>query len=206
MANISDAEIELGFRKRVQSQALCHLVGKSVDGHTVMRFRQAGTWPGEINQPVPATLIPILTNKSHPQRMSLPDGPLVVALHDDSRAIIVVSEYFLSDDSRVRGAAFEHFAGSDSSPPRWISPYVLNLLNQYQGSLRASEESEWIHAGLMLKEAIDTDFHVNCAGVTQASRLRFHDLYQQYLNRVMFPRAKCFEHDRPSTINMRTTK
>ena len=44
MADMTDDEIVLAFRRRVQLQALCHRVGQSVPGHVVMRFRKAGTW------------------------------------------------------------------------------------------------------------------------------------------------------------------
>ena len=58
MSNMTDDEISLAFRRRIQLLALYHRIGQSVSGHVVMRFRRAGTRNREITQPVPPSLLP----------------------------------------------------------------------------------------------------------------------------------------------------
>ncbi|WP_145370867.1 hypothetical protein [Maioricimonas rarisocia] len=201
MADMTEDEIALAFRRRVQLQALCHRVGQSVPAHVVMRFRKAGTWDREITQPIPQTLLPVLTQTDHPLRMSLPDGPLVVVVEDNTRGIIDVSEHLLSHDANIRVASLKHFLTAQSNDECWASPFVLDLLKRNADALSREDESIWIGAGLALRDAIDCDFRVNCAGVRQASRLRFEESYQEYLSKVIRPRARCFEHDRPPVWN-----
>ncbi len=201
MSDMTEDEIWLAFRRRIQLQALCHRIGQSVPGHVVMRFRKAGTWNGEISQPIPPTLFPVLTQQDYPLRMPLPDGPLVVVVEDHSRGIIDVSDHLLSHDANIRCAALEHFLAAKSKEVCWASPYVLDLLKQNADVLRLEDESAWIGAGLALRDAIDRDFRVNCAGVRQASRLRYEESYQEYLSKVIRPRANSFEHDRPPVWN-----
>lgn len=201
MADMTEDEITLAFRRRIQLQALCHRVGQSVPGHVVMRFRKAGTWDREITQPIPQSLLPVLTQTDHMLRMPLPDGPLVVVVEDNTRGIIDVSEHLLSHNANIRRAALEHFLTAESNEQRWASPFVLDLLKRNADALSREDESAWIGAGLALRDAIDRDFRVNCAGVRQASRLRFEESYQEYLSKVIRPRAHCFEHDRPPVWN-----
>ncbi len=201
MADMTEDEITLAFRRRIQLQALCHRVGQSVPGHVVMRFRKAGTWDREITQPIPQSLLPVLTQTDHIPRMPLPDGPLVVVVEDNTRGIIDVSQHLLSHNANIRRAALEHFLTAESNEQLWVSPFVLDLLKRNADALSREDESAWIGAGLALRDAIDRDFRVNCAGVRQASRLRFEESYQQYLSKVIRPRANCFEHDRPPVWN-----
>ena len=132
--------------------------------------------------------------------MPLPDGPLVVVIEDNNRGIIDVSELLLSHDVSIRQAALNHFLSAQSNEECWVSPYVLDLLMKNADALSRTEESAWIGAGLTLRDAIDCDFRVNCAGVRQAS-LRFDESYQDYLSKVLRPQARCFEHDRPPVWN-----
>lgn len=201
MSNMTDDEISLAFRRRIQLLALYHRIGQSVPGHVVMRFRQAGTWDREITQPVPPSLLPVLTQNGHPLRMPLLDGPLVVVIEDNTRGIIDVSEQLLSHDVSIRQAALNYFLSAQSNEECWVSPYVLDLLQRNAEALSRQDEPTWIEAGLALRDAIDRDFRVNCAGVRQASRLRFEESYQEYLSKVIRPRAHCFEHDRPPVWN-----
>ncbi len=201
VADMTEDELVLAFRRRIQLQALCHRVGQSVPGHVVMRFRKAGTWDREITQPIPQSLLRVLTQTEHPLRMPFPDGPLVVVVEDNTRGIIDVSEHLLSHDVNIRLAALEHFLTAQSNEERWASPFVLDLLKRNADALSREDESAWIGAGLALRDAIDRDFRVNCAGVRQASRLRFEESYQEYLSKVIRPRARCFEHDRPPVWN-----
>lgn len=201
MADMTDDEIALAFRRRVQLQALCHRVGQSVPGHVVMRFRKAGTWDRDITQPIPPSLLPVLTQTDHALRMSLPDGPLVVVVEDNTRGIIDVSEHLLSHDSNIRVAALKHFLNAQSNDECWASAFLLDILKRNADALSREDESVWIGAGLALRDEIDRDFRVNCAGVRQASRLRFEESYQEYLSKVIRPRARCFEHDRPPVWN-----
>jgi hypothetical protein len=201
MADMTEDEITFAFRRRIQLQALCHRVGQSVPGHVVMRFRKAGTWDREIIQPIPPSLLPVLTQTDHPLRMPVPAGPLVVVVEDNTRGIIDVSEHLLSHDANIRHAALEHFLTAQSNEECWASPFVLDLLKRNADALSREDESAWIGAGLALRDAIDRDFRVNCAGVRQASRLRFEESYEEYLSKVIRPRARCFEHDRPPVWN-----
>jgi hypothetical protein len=201
MTDINEAEQLLAFRRRIQQQALCHRVGKSVPGHVVMRFRKAGTWDREITQSIPPSLLPVLTQSDHPLRTPLPNGPLVVVVEDNTRGIIDVSEHLLSHDADIRLAALKHFLSAQSNEECWASPFVLDLLKQNADALSCSDESAWIGAGLALRDAIDHDFRVNCAGVRQASRLHFEESYQEYFSKVIQPQAQCFEHDRPPVWN-----
>lgn len=201
MADMTDEETKLKFRQRIQLQAFCHRVGQSVPGHVVMRFRKAGTWDREITQPIPPSLLQVLTQSDHPLRMPLPDGPLVVIVEDNTRGIIDVSEHLLSHDPNIRKAALEHFLAAKSNEEPWASPFVLDLLRQNADALSREDESVWIGAGLALRDAIGRDVRVNCAGVRQASRLRFEESYQEYLSKVIRPRALWFQHDRPPVWN-----
>ncbi|MEZ6061723.1 MAG: hypothetical protein R3C19_15350 [Planctomycetaceae bacterium] len=98
----------MAFRRRIQSQRLCHNVGKSVAAKVVMRFRKAGTWDGGIAPESPPEL-----GEIRPTRSSIPTAvarrPLVVVLEDEARGIIDVDEHFLSQDSEIRLAALKHF-------------------------------------------------------------------------------------------------
>lgn len=201
MIEMNEAEAKLAFRRRIQLNALFHRIGHSVPAHVVMRFRKAGTWDTDISQPTPTSLLAVLTRKEHPLRMPLQDGPLVVAVEGTTREIIDVSEHLLSHDANIRHAALEHFLTAQKDEDHWASPYVLDLLKRNAEALSREDESAWINAGLTLRDAIDRDFRVNCAGVRQASQLRFEESYQEYLNKVIWPRAQCFEHDRPPVWN-----
>lgn len=198
VSKFSDDEISLAFRQRIQLLALNHRIGKSAPGHVAMRFRKAGTWVGEITQQHHDTLFPVLSQSDHPLRMPLPVGPLVVVVEDNTRGIIDVSDHLLSHDFRVRLAALNHFLSAQSNEECWVSPYVLDLLQRKAEALSCKDEPTWIEAGLALRDAIDRDFRVNCAGVHQASCLQYDESYQKYLSKVIRPRAHSFERDRPS--------
>lgn len=201
MAGMTDDEIALAFRRRIQLQALCHRIGESVPGHVVTRFRKAGTWETEISQSIPQSLLPVLTQTDHALRMPLPDGPLVVVIEDDKRGVIEVSEHFLSDNVNIRQAALRHFLAAESNEGCWVSPFVLDLLKRSTDALSREDEPAWTGAGLALRDAIDRDFRVNCAGVRQAAQVHFEESYRDYLRNVIRPRAHCFEHDRPPVWN-----
>jgi hypothetical protein len=197
MTDTFDREAVLAYRRRIQLQALYHYVGKSAPGHVVMRFRNAGTWHSSIAQPVPENLHPVLSHPDHPHRMPLPDGPLVVVLEKNTRGVIEVSEHLLSQESSIRLAALHHFLKAQSSAECWVSPYVLDLLKKSEKSLADADESKWISVGLALRDAVNHDFLVNCAGARQASKLQFNESYQEYLGKIIRPRAHSFDHDRP---------
>lgn len=197
---MTDEEISMALRRRIQSQSLVHRVGHNVAGHVVKRFRKAGTWQGEISQPIQQSLLPVLTQADHPLRMPLPTGPLVVLCEGKSRFIIEVSEQLLSCDVRIRQVALQHFRAAASEDNCWVSAYVLELLRKNSAALSSDDESTWIGAGLLILDAIEHDFRVNCAGVKQSTQLGSQLQYAEYLNKVLRPRAKCFEHDRPTIL------
>lgn len=201
MVEMTNGEAKAAFFWRIQQQALYHRVGQSVSAHVVMRFRRAGTWDSEISQPIPQLLLPVLTQTDHLLRVPLPDGPLVAVIEGDTRGVIEVSEHLLSRDGSIRKAALGHFLMAESNEECWVSPYVLDLLKQHSAALMQEDESTWIEAGLALRDAIDRDFRINCAGVRQASQLQFEESHKAYLSKVIFPRAQCFEYDRPPICN-----
>ena len=201
ITNITEDEVELAFRRRIQSQALFHRAGQSVANHVIMRFRKAGTWNADTPQPLPDSLAAVMAQTDHPLRMQILNGPLVVALEDNTRLIIEISEHLLSQDVNIRRAASQHFLAAESEGQCWVSSYVVDLIRRHESALVEKDESAWIKAGLILRDAIEHDFRVNCAGVRQASQLCFDEGYQKYLSTVMQPRAHCFEHDRPPVWN-----
>ena len=200
MVDMNEDEIVTAFLRRIQLQALYHRIGDSVDRHVVMRFREAGTWDKDISQPVPPILLPVLRDPDHPQRMLLPAGPLVVVTEDQRAGIIEVAEQFLSHNIEIRRAALQHFLIGNTDVESWVSPYVLSLLQQHADAVSNPDESKWISAGLSLRDAIRRDFRINCAGVRQTSLHGFDDVYQEYFERVIFPKAQSFEHDRPPIL------
>ncbi|WP_397570424.1 hypothetical protein [Schlesneria sp. T3-172] len=201
MDDMTEDEIAMAFRQRIQRIALCHRVGQSVAGHVIMRFRKLGEWTKEIVQTTPRDIVRILTQTDHPQRLPLPDGPLVVIVENENAGILEVSEHLLSQDVNIRRAAYQHFLSAQSNQECWVSAYVLDLLQKNADALMDADESIWIPAGLLLRDAIELDFRANCAGVHQSSQEGFDQSYQKYLNKVIWPRANCFEHDRPTIIN-----
>ncbi len=201
MADMTEEDIIIAFRRRIQLQALFHHIGQSVPEHVVMRFRKAGTWDAKVPQPVSEEFLAVLTEKDHPQRISIPDGPLVASNEDRTRWIIDVSDQLVSIDPKVRAAAFDHFIGAQSHDDCWVSDFVLELLRRHTDAIRSEDESVWINAGLELRDAINRDFRVNCAGLKQASKLQFDESYQEFFSKVIRPRAHCFDHDRPSICN-----
>jgi hypothetical protein len=201
MADMTEEDIIIAFRRRIQLQALFHHIGQSVPEHVVMRFRKAGTWDAKVPQPVSEEFLAVLTEKDHPQRISISDGPLVASNEDRTRWIIDVSDQLVSIDPKVRAAAFDHFIGAQSHDDCWVSDFVLELLRRHTDAIRSEDESVWINAGLELRDAINRDFRVNCAGLKQASKLQFDESYQEFFSKVIRPRAHCFDHDRPSICN-----
>ncbi len=197
MTDFSIEDASAALRHRIQSQALFHRIGGSVEGHVVMRFRNAGTWEGELNREEPTELIPMLTKHSHSQRMRLPHGPLLVVIDEDQRSVVSVADQLLSTSSEIRLAAAEFFLQSNSTGDRWVSPYVIDLIERSKESLRNNNESEWISTGIRLHDAVAMDFRANLAGAKQASIIQFNESYQEYLSRIIWPAAKSFDHDRP---------
>lgn len=201
MADMTEEDIIIAFRRRIQLQALFHHIGQSVPEHVVMRFRKAGTWDTKVPQPVSGEILAVLIEKDHPQRIPIPNGPLVASIEDKKRWIIDVSEQLVSLDPKIREAAFDHFIRAQSHDDCWVSDFVLDLLRRNADAIRSDDESVWINAGLELRDAINRDFRVNCAGVKQASKLQFDEGYQEFFSKVIRPRAHCFDHDRPSICN-----
>lgn len=201
MADVIEDDFIMHFRRRIQLQSLFHHIGQSVPEHVVMRFRRAGTWDAKVPQPVSEEIRSVLTEKDHPHRIPIPNGPLVASIEDNKQWIIDVSEQLLSADPKGRAAAFNHFIEAQSHDYCWVSNFVLDLLRRNADAIRSDDESVWIKAGLELRDAIKRDFRVNCAGFKQASMLQFDESYQEFFSTVIKPRAHCFDHDRPSICN-----
>jgi hypothetical protein len=195
---IQDAMAAL--RHRIQSQAIVHRIGGSIEGHVVMRFREAGTWKGELKREEPIELISIITLRDHVQRMRLPYGPLLVVVEEGQRSVVAVKDQLLSTNSDMRLAAAEFFLQLDPMGGRWVSSYVIDLIEKSRETLASVYESEWISTGIKLHDAVDMDFRINLAGAKQSHVIEFSQCYQEYLSRIIWPSAKCFDHDRPPIL------
>ena len=201
MTDWTEDEIQTAFRRRILSQALCHNAGKSVDAKVVMRFRKAGIWGGDIGGEVTANLQEILECQTHPARLQLPAGPLVVVQEDGARGIVDVDEHFFSSKPGIRHAALNHFLSAESANECWVSPFVLSLLKQNAIALQSDDEKIWIQAALIITDAASHDFRINRAGLIQSAALEFQEYYAKYMDRVLLPRAQCFHSDRPPVWN-----
>ena len=201
MTDFDREDVTAALRHRIQSQAIVHRIGGSVEAHVVMRFRKAGTWTGELKREEPIELIPIITPGEHDRKMGLPFGPLVVVVEKKQRSVLAVEDQLLSTNADLRLAAADFFLQLDPGDRPWVSPYVKDLIKKSKVSLASSIEPEWLSTSLALHDAIGVDFRVNLAGAKQASVIQFEELYQEYLSRVIWPSSACFNFDKPEICN-----
>jgi hypothetical protein len=203
MTNLSENEALFAFRRRIQSQALAHLVGKGIDIATVCRFRQSGTWTKPINAQVPQFVIEVINDPQHVSRGQLPVGPLIGIVKDNTRTIFDAAENLLTPDIELRRAIYRHFTHptSESKSVPWILKSTQDLFKELRPKYLCDDENGWIDAGLILSNCVTEDFHVNLAGMVQSSIAEVDDSYQAYSYRVLRPTLASIQRVKPPVVD-----
>ncbi|RLA52832.1 MAG: hypothetical protein DRQ65_06615 [Gammaproteobacteria bacterium] len=155
--------------------------------------------PREFDPPAP--LAQALAEETHPDRIPVGDGPLLVVRKPgtaDERVVVEVETFLFSPKSQVREAAIRHFEGLSGS--RGLTGRTKKCLADTKGALVSESPAVWRPAAFEAQRALDSDLLLALLGLRQSLATRFDDGIRRYLDQVFDPSFSAIENLDQTTI------
>ena len=178
------------FRMSMRATALWHC--RQI-GPRTLRMLQILDLMDESADPFPEAMdVSILRDPSHPRRLPLCDGPLLVYVEesDEHRAIFVeLPTLLLSNSLEIRETAVEILESLR------VTPRTSATLETKRASLLSSEASDWMSAGVAMFDVLNDDVLIALQGVRQCidCGLNLQESLNSYVPRVLRPAISSIE-------------
>jgi len=185
------------FRKSMSATALWHY---DQIGPRTLRVLQILDLMDESADPFPEAIdVAILKDPSHPRRIPLCEGPLLIYKTEEelSATFVELPTLLLSGSVGIREAAVEILQTLR------ITPRTSAILEANGASLRSSDVSDWMPAGVAMFDGLNDDVLVALQGVCQCinSSLPLQESLNSYVSRVLNPTVSSLESMKMATKN-----
>lgn len=116
-------------------------------------------------------------------------GPLIAVTDEASRHRTIDYSVFwlLNSKVEVRRLAWEFFSCLSSKHQVSVGPRLQNALAEFATPLRSSDIEQWAPAALDIFDAVQSDWHLNLAGLKQSLSWSFLDGANDFLPLVLRP-------------------
>lgn len=158
------------------------------DARTFAILQQNGLLQKVKADPLPERVVLILENPDHPDRFSLPAGPMVWCQDDaatNTRVFLEVREHLFSSSRRVREAAYSHFERYCTPDQDVLVERTKTVMSASKDGLYSDDPDRWRRAAIAIADAIADDFLCNLAGLGQALQMRLEQT--PYLPKILRP-------------------
>ncbi len=182
------------LKARIARSALLHI--DKVDIRTGTVLEVAGLFKRNIEAIDDTELTEIILRQSHPRRVRTAAGPTLFykdAKNEKQQFAVDIRAILLNTDTRLREAAWGHFAALSEEKPACLSARTRQLLDENRQSLLMTDASKWQPVALKLHDAIEADVLCQIAGVRQSIKERYEDGLRYYIPRVLHPTLKALE-------------
>ena len=188
--NHSQEEVRDAFRHmlvRMRNYALHQF--NSIGSRTVVMLQDADLFDDSTEKVGAEVDFEVIQDASHPRRVDLLPGPLVLYSTDDEKKGLVVEllpMLLLSESLEVRRAVLESFEEMIADGLLEVTPKTLDILKRSRGGVVSDVPCEWRPAAVNASDALSDDVLVSLAGVRQS--LACEPVIQDSLN-LFVPRV-----------------
>lgn len=189
-----EKDIVVEAKKQVAVLAIEHL--KRVDARTLTILQKNDIFTSLNPDEKYEGLLPILTNRDHPDRLSIGPGPVFcyLAKKDPPGAIMLnITEVLFARDIVLRKAVLDYFSYLEDGEIPILTAKNRGLLKTLGGDILSDDKQKWQDAAVALYDALEEDWYCNYAGLRQCLHRDFVSGVEQYLTKVIRPTIRSVE-------------
>lgn len=197
-SNTENSELEAATRAlkaRMARAASLHL--KQVDARTSIVLQEAGVLKrGVTHFSIPAEVLEILTNISHPLRIPVSPGPFIFykdTTNPNQQYVLDIVSVLLSAHVTSRSAAISHLELMATSESPKLTPKTKKILQIKGGEVINENPEVWQPAALEVHDVIADDLFYQLAAVEQSLEQHFEDGLRDYFPKILRPSISSLE-------------
>lgn len=184
------------LRRRALAIALGHHISK-IDARTFTSLQRISLFKNkdmDIGKEIDHNII---IQKTHPDKISLPPGPILVCKTNDKSGNVIVETQILLLSSRkeIRKAAVEYYDRLFEDNELQITPKTATVMLKNREGILSDNDSKWRTSAISIFDAINEDIYVLLAGVNQIlkSPVDISQLLNKYAPRIMHPKMSSLD-------------
>lgn len=182
------AKVRQAFKQQMMVYALHDR--DNADARTATLLHKHGLLTSAKPPDVPADVIAMLGDASHPARLPVPPGPLLFHHSGGGKALVLkVADFLMSQAPSVRKAALSYFEDLAGREEKVLTRRSRDVMAAQRVRLLSSDEAVWRSAAVHLADVIKTDWLCNLAGVRQCLARRFDEGIGPFLTAVFRPQV-----------------
>ena len=159
-----------------------------LDARVALGLEQSGLFTRGSVPPLPASLLAILEDPNHPDRVPDALGPTLLYRDGANMRYALEMEYLLlSDDVRLRKASWHHFDSLRNSSLSSITEATYAILQNVRNEILADDRKRWRPAALQVYDALEDDICCVITGVKQGVLNKFEDGLRKYVPKLLRP-------------------
>lgn len=178
------------FHKRMLQNAILHRVEQGLDPLHACRFQDLGV-PLNITPPgIPRTIVEILQNPEHADRIPMPEGPLLFLREGNQPVVLEPVGLLLHPELEIRRSAAHYLKAGVSSSEPWLTPNTAEALEIRAADCESEDVARWHAAGIELVPLLHEDLFAHLAALRQSLAGKYEEGLRQHLVGVMRPRFR----------------
>lgn len=176
------------LKKQIVIIAIEHL--KRIDARTLTILQKNKIFESLDPKVKYEDVLPVLSNKDHPSRISVSSGPLLFYLaqkEPPEANVVELAELLFARDTDTRKMVFDYFNNLEDKETPLLTTKTRTLLKASGDTLLSTDDQEWRDASVAIYDALNEDWYCNYAALNQCLQRNFNPGIEEYLTKVIRP-------------------
>ena len=149
----------------------------------------------------PTNLLDVLSDSEHPDRKSVPEGPLLFVKEEDGVSVVEVAPLLLHSDGEIRVAARDFILRDPHDRLQLWTARSIEAVSILSEDVESDSFAVWRTAGLNLVPKLQMDFAAQLAGARQCMFARYQIGLDNFLPQLILPTLQSLEKITPPIWN-----